>query len=431
MNKLVKQNNILDYTSLIFSDTNSWSLLKNNNQLNMIYTSSEQLHIVCNLDKDDQNYIISESGSFQNPPTDTKKYSVLPNTSYEISTVLKTLTKLPNVQLWIIEYSDEKRLAHSNIILKEGNNILEFTSSPETTCYKIAFRFSGKGEIEIDPIKFVEIKKDEIKFGAKLKTLKRERTLPPLSKYQGENLVFIVGAPRSGTTWLLNLFSEKQNVIAATEDNLDAKINPRPTLETNIFNKNRPFTDAEIKEKFYMLSKKNPNKVIVEKTPVHLLYTKRQKKIFPKSVIVFIERDGRDVVTSLLNVGRDPNAWWKGAPKTIEKAILFWKQYADAARESKKGDISYILRYEELLKNTETELNNIYSKLGLPSSIKEQIIACDKGKKIPIKGVFREGKSEGWKRYFTKKEIEVFKKMAGDLLIESGYEKDNSWNVST
>lgn len=40
---------------------------------------------------------------------------------------------------------------------------------------------------------------------------------------------------------------------------------------------------------------------------------------------------------------------------------------------------------------------------------------------------FREGKIGSWKKYFTQEQIELFKKEAGDLLIELGYEKDQNW----
>jgi len=40
---------------------------------------------------------------------------------------------------------------------------------------------------------------------------------------------------------------------------------------------------------------------------------------------------------------------------------------------------------------------------------------------------FRSGKSGSWKNEFSQKHIDVFKQIAGDLLIELGYEKDLDW----
>lgn len=40
---------------------------------------------------------------------------------------------------------------------------------------------------------------------------------------------------------------------------------------------------------------------------------------------------------------------------------------------------------------------------------------------------FREGKIGAWKKYFTNEHKEAFKKVAGQLLIDLGYEKDLNW----
>ncbi|OQY89412.1 MAG: hypothetical protein B6D38_07135 [Anaerolineae bacterium UTCFX1] len=40
---------------------------------------------------------------------------------------------------------------------------------------------------------------------------------------------------------------------------------------------------------------------------------------------------------------------------------------------------------------------------------------------------FRSGKTGEWKKYFTDEHKNIFKDVAGDLLIRLGYEKDNNW----
>jgi sulfotransferase 6B1 len=40
---------------------------------------------------------------------------------------------------------------------------------------------------------------------------------------------------------------------------------------------------------------------------------------------------------------------------------------------------------------------------------------------------FRSGKTGEWKKYFTSEHKRIFKQVAGDLLIQLGYEKDNDW----
>jgi hypothetical protein len=40
---------------------------------------------------------------------------------------------------------------------------------------------------------------------------------------------------------------------------------------------------------------------------------------------------------------------------------------------------------------------------------------------------FRSGKTGEWKQHFTKEHKEIFKNVAGDLLVKLGYEKNNDW----
>jgi hypothetical protein len=40
---------------------------------------------------------------------------------------------------------------------------------------------------------------------------------------------------------------------------------------------------------------------------------------------------------------------------------------------------------------------------------------------------FRSGEKSGWRKAFTPEHRRLFREVAGDLLIELGYEKDHSW----
>ena len=40
---------------------------------------------------------------------------------------------------------------------------------------------------------------------------------------------------------------------------------------------------------------------------------------------------------------------------------------------------------------------------------------------------FRSGKTGGWQQHFTEEHKKLFKDVAGDLLIDLGYEKNNDW----
>lgn len=409
----------------------AWAYPKSDKRLKLSVSETGHLTVDCRISQEDKLYISNDSTNFSIPPANTGLWHAEPDSLYEISTTAHFFQQTLNAQLWVIEYTQRERITHSNLILKEGSNKLEFNTSPQTSCFKIAFRFSGEGTVKLRPICIRKYEWTEKVSDLTANSLQRSISLLDFHDYQGGNLIFIMGPPRSGTTWVLNLLSKHPDVIAATEENLDAKMNVATTLETNIFNKNRPFTDNQIKRKFYLLSQRHPGKIIVEKTPVHLFYVDRMRRVFPKAALILTERDGRDVVTSLVNVGRDPNAWWMWAPKTVERATNLWKEYAEAAFRCVELHRPYVIRYERLLENPHEELAHLLTALGLSHNhIERQIELCCEGKNIPIHGVFREGKSGTWRRQFTETDVQTFKKIAAHLLVRLGYEKDDSWGFS-
>ncbi len=240
--------------------------------------------------------------------------------------------------------------------------------------------------------------------------------------FTGDNLVFILGAPRSGTTWLLRLMSSHDDVVTANVDNLAIRVNDIMTLESNIFTPNRNLSDAEIAERFADLSNDNPGKTIVEKTPVHLLHADRIRALFPAARLVLILRDGRDVVTSLVHVGRDENRWWRGAPDTVIRGARKWSPYGEAALNLMNQAQPIVLHYESLLADTPGQLAVLLGRLHLSTAaIPHMIAEAAGGKGIPIPGVFREGGTGGWRSYFTPAEVADFEKHGGDLNRRLGY----------
>jgi glycosyltransferase involved in cell wall biosynthesis len=375
-------------------------------------------------------YLHSGSGGFASPPADKEAYPMKHRQAYVVNASLQVLSGRPRVTLWLVEYGEARRLKHATLELRPGENRLRVRTSEETACFRLAFRFSGSGAVVLSPPRLFEQQAGTSASPRRPPPVLRVPARPDFHSYAGENLVFIIGPPRSGTTWLLNLLRNHPCVLAATVDNLDVRMDDRTTLETNIFNDNRPFTDMQIKHRFYKLSQANPGKVIVEKTPVHLLFVDRIRGIFPSAALVLTERDGRDIVASLIEVGRDKSAWWSGAPDTVVEAAKLWREYAEAAIDCIAHQGPYVVRYEELLVHPRAELSRLQSALGLSDqTVDEQIEAARDGKGIPIPGVFRGGRSGGWRRVFTDHDVDAFKRIAGDLLVRLGYEANDEWGL--
>ena len=390
-----------------------------NNSLMLSPAKNGHLNATCSFKNDDKAYLSIDGTAFSQPSNSTGLFTLDPGMVYKLEISYSNTSGNPGVSAWLIEYSDSKRIKHSSQNLKDGLNIVRFVTSPRTSSFRFMLRFSGEGTAIVS--KFKLYRRNNV-MSVLSCTNKRSVDISSFSQYAGQNLVFVLGAPRSGTTWVLKVLEEHPDVVAATVDNLDAKINDNITLETNIFNSTRPFTDAHIRWKFYQLSLRNPGKVIVEKTPIHLLFADRIRDVFSEAVFVLILRDGRDVVNSLLHVGRDTNSFWKGAPDTLEKAATLWNKYANAAINCINVHNPMEIRYEDLVDEPVGSFSQQFSKLGLSlETVGGCVESSNAGKNIPILKVFREGYYGSWKNEFTRKELDVFMSIAGENLLSLGY----------
>lgn len=113
----------------------------------------------------------------------------------------------------------------------------------------------------------------------------------------------------------------------------------------------------------------------------------------------------------------------------ISHIVKFYRAFLPWAKSS----ISYTVKFEHLVGangggSLEQQLREIYTigkHIGLAMTRKRTQEVADKlfGDSL----TFREGKIGSWKTHFTQHQKDVFKKIAGKLLIELGYEKDLNW----
>ncbi len=212
-----------------------------------------------------------------------------------------------------------------------------------------------------------------------------------------ENLFFIVGCGRSGTTLLQAILSYETEITIPPETHFLKHIYLRRNEFGDIKEENglnrflqylfqtRCFRDLElspqlIEEKirqsdrsmrsiFLLMlneyAKKKGKRRIGEKTPSHIHYLPEIRKLFPKIKIINIVRDPRDVVNSLLKV------FW--ASTSIYGNVKRWQEciqlHFKYSRILKKEE--YInVRYEDLIENTEYEMRRICNFLRINYSKK-------------------------------------------------------------
>lgn len=90
------------------------------------------------------------------------------------------------------------------------------------------------------------------------------------------------------------------------------------------------------------------------------------------------------------------------------------------------------LRFEDLINAQEKSLQKIIEFVKMRGFALDQVInlvTSHLRKNIDPKQspTFRSGKIGGWRKSFSDRHKEIFKDLAGDLLIQLGYEKDRNW----
>ena len=90
------------------------------------------------------------------------------------------------------------------------------------------------------------------------------------------------------------------------------------------------------------------------------------------------------------------------------------------------------LRFEDLINNRDETLNAMLDEVEktgykIPTPRTEALPVLVEAIQPRRSHTFRSGKTGGWREYFTEEHKKLFKEVAGDLLVQLGYEKDNDW----
>lgn len=242
-------------------------------------------------------------------------------------------------------------------------------------------------------------------------------------KIEFEKPIFIVGAPRSGTS-LLYRFLAQHNDLGWFSHNtvknfLTEKFLRFISLRRRIFGLNNiPYPIGGFNPRFFStiespveggllwdlvfqgdwdasISEQNLN--IIKKTIKEILANKKKKRFlskyprnsikiplidqaFPNSKFIHIVRDGRAVVNSMIRrSGEDPSGYFGIPLKTndiqemnkIQKHSVQWVQVIESIRNDAKylqPDQFFEVKYEDLVRNTEECLDKITRFSDLPPS---------------------------------------------------------------
>lgn len=284
-------------------------------------------------------------------------------------------------------------------------------------------------------------------------------------------LVLLVGAPRSGTTWLQTMLGAHPGVATPQETDVFSRFlqplldswtrevrgGPEGWAQRRYKGLHSVLTDAEftaigrgmLDEVVDRAAALKPGAtVVVEKTPSHSTCAAAIAAFAPDAIVVHLVRDGRDAAASLLAAGRSWGGWW--APRTVARAAAMWSEHVLGARECAAANPYLELQYEDLRADGPAALQRVFEHCRIPTTPAEcaelldsftlDRMAAGDGS-IVIGGAFADaalersepagffgaGGSGGWRDGWSADDRLTFDAVAGALLVELGYVPDHDW----
>jgi len=337
--------------------------------------------------------------------------------------------------------------------------------------------------------------KSAVRILIKGETQKRKRNLIPtitkeevaeIKQFVPREKFFIFGHARSGTTLLMRLarlhndvhcnyqahFFTRKPLLKSLVDSYE--IEEWLTRKSNRWNQNKDLSPLVLRTTAdFMMEREaiRENKNIVgDKSPssnIHAQAVRDMHAIYPDAKIIYIVRDGRDVLISerfrnfveeskfltqedkriISDLKTDSAAFTNGSRSIFTETFIrnIAQRWADDVNEIdleakklyKKNYLS--LRYEDLLENPFDEMSKLWKFLNvkkIDKSLSNKIKAEMKSnpdeawqaeRNEGIASFLPKGQAGNWNRLFIEKDKSIFKEIAGDVLIKCKYEKDLNW----
>jgi hypothetical protein len=297
---------------------------------------------------------------------------------------------------------------------------------------------------------------------------------PDISVTAPGRLAWIFGSSRSGSTWLLRMLSELERVVPIDDPHIGHHLGIwRPIPLAWATAKDPPklgtLADYKRKKRDYLFSDRYRDTwvphlrqlisarfeaqaaqdiaesggieepiVVVKEPGSHAADTIMD--VFPESSLIFLLRDGRDVVDSWLDAYRD-GSWATdegayplddtGRPALIRWQSSVWLHRTEVVQETyarTDPERRVLIRYEEMRDDPVAALEGISAMLGIDASREqlEEIAGTHSFSAVPKadKGAGREIRRAapgGWATHMTRQEIIEMHKILAEKLDELGY----------
>jgi hypothetical protein len=286
-------------------------------------------------------------------------------------------------------------------------------------------------------------------------------------------LVFLVGSPRSGTTWLQSLLGAHPSVVTPQETDvfttvvapLQAAWDRQVELASGAAGATRRAKGlptllrddefeallASVVDRLVaaMVALDPAADVVVEKSPSHSRHVDLIARYLPDASFVHIIRDGRDVADSLRTAASGWGSHW--APRELKRAATIWLESVTSARTAAATGRYVEVRYEDLRAGDPAPLRRAYAACGISvdddecrALLAEYSLTRMAGGEVasPIavaggtgnapggvrepSGFYGAGRVGGWSEWPASDRL-LFDAVAGDLLVDLGLEADHRW----
>lgn len=402
----------------------------------------------------------------------SEKLEILPNTQYQATTKIIAKQGLPYSSYFSVIICDSNLKEIKRYILwitefneKEETYTIIFNSGPNSKFAYIGYRINNETPVTsyieigfIDPksLKLGEIKNFVKEIYDKIDDFSVPK-LEPLSEAD-ENILeskitWILGSPRTGTTWLGTQLLKHPETITWHEPyigwHLDQLKNMYYNRHDYFFSKHHknnwlPQLRKLILARTYSMAQTLEKNVII-KEPNGSGAADLLMECFPNSRLIFLLRDGRDVVDSQLDT-HQKDSWAKKSLalkrpeiknekmrlELIKSYANYWERLTKIVWESfqkHQPQLRLLVKYEELRENTFEHLKKIYNFLNIEvdDETLNSIIKRHDFDNIPSNqkglGKFYRSASPGrWKKSFNENEKREMNLIIGKTLESFGYD---------